>query len=472
MGTVFYVSSEKLQVIRGGRGLTVQACGEVSLPENTVVNGTVTDEGKFLSALAQLRRENPSISMKKVTLLIGGSQVMLKTLAAPEVNRRLLLEWGESEFSDTPEELCVDYCAAPAAEGVRQVTLYAARKELLLQYGELLKNAGIQPQRITFIQDALMGLASRLPELKESCVLLSFDGNALDASLFSDGEYRFSNRVRMLSEPGSRECAEEAERTVSSMLQFSRTPVRRVLVLGEEPWLPELIRRLREDLEVTAGVLEDASGAVKGCRGYSLAGYAVITGALAGKMDLLPALRKATARKREVSGWTLAWVGLGLFAAVLLGVWGMLLGSLNGKNARLQALDERITQLSEEYDYALTLEAQSSSRSEDASAMETEAALPEGYPPMDTAFYTVLDKCTSGYIVSSYDYDGDTRLLRMTVSAGSVEDMPALAERLRSCGSFTTVYYTGYTSDAEGSYTCVVSCLLKLPEADMEDGNE
>ncbi len=178
-------------------------------------------------------------------------------------------------------------------------------------------------------------------------------------------------------------------------------------------------------------------------------------------------VRKSAGKKK--AGRTFAVIApLALLAAALLTVFLLLVAGNAERVMRLAALEEQMAVLRPQYDETLALTERRSALNAELAALEAGLAASETAPTVDKALFAAVSECAGDiFTISLYRYEEQARLLSIDASAPSVNDVPDLVECLRATGLFSSVRYTGYTSDADGVYSCTVDCALLegVPEA-------
>lgn len=131
-----------------------------------------------------------------------------------------------------------------------------------------------------------------------------------------------------------------------------------------------------------------------------------------------------------------------------------------------RALDDRIAALQPRYDQAQEYSGEASTVDELYSELLNANALFNMYPVIRGDLILQVEACAAGiFDVTAYGFEETSGVLNMNAKGPSVNDVPVFIGRLRDTGEFTSVQYTGYTSDTEGVYYCTGSCLL--PQSDL-----
>ncbi len=295
METSLYITNEKLYAVTGndaGKKLQIRSYAETALPAGSVLNGTITDEGQFIAALSRL--SETAGKLRNVRILLNASQIYFKRTVLPKLPKKKLMELIVGEFADldhdAEDELVYD-CMVLEENGAGQgnnVLACAARRSLITSYVELFSSQKIGIACIDTAQSALIKLARLLAPKDETFIVLSFDGNMLDATLFVKNEFRFNNRTRLIAERGTAECTGEVSRMVSSIIQFNSSErsgqsIAHVYALGAHENESAMLKSLATAYDIPAGLITDDGGRIAAPdAAFPLAEYALAAGNLIG----------------------------------------------------------------------------------------------------------------------------------------------------------------------------------------------
>jgi type IV pilus assembly protein PilM len=148
-------SGIKLVQLKENRGRYVlQKFGMKALEPEVIVDGTVMDEGRVVSAIKELYDEL-NVKVKQVAVSISGHAVIIKKISLPpmpddELEGQVRLA-AEQYIPFDINEVNIDFHVLPAAEGAgdqqgeMSVILVAAKKDKINELTELVKGAGLIP---------------------------------------------------------------------------------------------------------------------------------------------------------------------------------------------------------------------------------------------------------------------------------------------------------------------------------------
>jgi type IV pilus assembly protein PilM len=148
-------SGIKLVQLKENRGrYTLQKFGFKPLEPEVIVDGTVMDEGRVVSAIKDLFEET-KIKVKQVAVSISGHAVIIKKISLPpmpdeELEGQVRLA-AEQYIPFDINEVNIDFSVLPSSDaagdmqGEMSIILVAAKKDKINELTELVKGAGLFP---------------------------------------------------------------------------------------------------------------------------------------------------------------------------------------------------------------------------------------------------------------------------------------------------------------------------------------
>lgn len=172
--------------------------------------------------------------------------------------------------------------------------------------------------------------------------------------------------------------------------------------------------------------------------------------------------QKRTARRKQL--FFIAPLAFLLVVLVAIYVSFLLAGMV--KKSQLAAADAYLLASEEKHDQVITLRDQRDRLALQAGFLTQIKKADETYPLLNAALFQKINACTdANFTIQSYRYDGT--MLQLGANAASEEYMPDAVQKLRATGLFETIEYTGYTSDTDGTYTCIIGCVLRPANQDV-----
>jgi type IV pilus assembly protein PilM len=144
-------SSVKAVQIKKGKGrLELQAFGIVPLMPQTIVDGTIMDQGAVVDAIRSLWGQL-RLKQKDVAIAIAGHSVIIKKIAVPPMSPYELEEQipyeAEHHIPFAKDDVEIDYEVVNSQHpgGQMELILVAAKKEVVYDYVQVVREAGLNP---------------------------------------------------------------------------------------------------------------------------------------------------------------------------------------------------------------------------------------------------------------------------------------------------------------------------------------
>jgi type IV pilus assembly protein PilM len=148
-------SSVKAVVLKIGRkGTELMSFGIEPLPPQTIVDGMIMDQGAIVDAIVRLKT-TLGIKIKATATAISGHSVIVKKIQLPVISADELAEQipieVEQHFPFKRDEVDIDYQVVTPkdgnknAAGAMEVILVAAKKDMIADYAQVLRDAKLQP---------------------------------------------------------------------------------------------------------------------------------------------------------------------------------------------------------------------------------------------------------------------------------------------------------------------------------------
>lgn len=144
-------SSVKVVELKGGkRGYTLKNFGVEPLASQTIVDGAIMDQTAVVDAIRALWGRL-KIRGKDVAIAIAGHSVIIKNISVPRMTAEELEEQLPREaanhipFSTNEVEIDFDIVNRNNAQGQMDVALVAAKKEVVYDYVQVVRDASLNP---------------------------------------------------------------------------------------------------------------------------------------------------------------------------------------------------------------------------------------------------------------------------------------------------------------------------------------
>jgi type IV pilus assembly protein PilM len=146
-------SVKAVQLKPGKKGYQLQAFGVEPLVSQTIVDGTIMDQGAIVDAIRTLWGRL-RLKQKEVAIAISGHSVIIKKISVPQMTRAELDEQipyeAEHHIPFAKDDIEFDYevINSSGSSGQMEVLLVAAKKEIVHDYAAVVREAGLVPSVI------------------------------------------------------------------------------------------------------------------------------------------------------------------------------------------------------------------------------------------------------------------------------------------------------------------------------------
>jgi type IV pilus assembly protein PilM len=198
-------SGIKLVQLKENRGRYIlQKFGFKPLESEVIVDGTVMDEGRVVSAIKELFDEL-NVKVKQVAVSISGHAVIIKKISLPpmpddELEGQVKLA-AEQYIPFDINEVNIDFHVLPSAEasgdGEMSVILVAAKKDKINELTELVKGAGLTPMVMDVDAFAIENMhAINYPMSQdETTALVNVGASVMNINIVSKGTSLFTRDI-------------------------------------------------------------------------------------------------------------------------------------------------------------------------------------------------------------------------------------------------------------------------------------
>lgn len=195
-------SVKTVQLKKKGSGWALQAFGMQPLMPQTIVDGTIMDQGAVVDAIRQLW-SRLKLRNKEVAIAIAGHSVIIKKISVPamkpeEIQANIAAE-AEHHIPFGKEDVEIDYhvTSAQNASGQTELLLVAAKKEVVSDYVQVVKDAGLIPTVVDVAAFAGQNAFEMNYPLdgRETVVLINIGATISNINIIRDGVSLFTRDV-------------------------------------------------------------------------------------------------------------------------------------------------------------------------------------------------------------------------------------------------------------------------------------
>jgi type IV pilus assembly protein PilM len=196
-------SSVKAVMLRKkGAGWALQAFGMQPLVPQTIVDGTIMDQGAVADAIRQLWGRL-KLKQKDVAIAIAGHSVIIKKISVPQMSADALAANIRSEaehhipFGKDDVEIDYHVTNPASASGQTELLLVAAKKEVVADYVQCVRDAGLAPQVVDVAAFASQnGFEANYPlDPRETVVLINIGAAISNINIVRNGVSLFTRDV-------------------------------------------------------------------------------------------------------------------------------------------------------------------------------------------------------------------------------------------------------------------------------------
>ena len=226
--TSVYISNGSVHVVKGnaaGRKVNIQSINETDIAEGCILNGVITDPAGLKQSL-----ESARIDAKSINVVIDGSSVITKLIEVPMLkDQKSLISIIADNFQDIEnrENMITDYMVLEPKNEAGGATVLATmvERDFLTEYIELFQSLGLKIESIDIALACMIKYIMNINRLfEETFVYAVVDRNMLMLTLFVDGNYRFSRRVRLMADLNNKdELFDELARVLMNLIQFNKS---------------------------------------------------------------------------------------------------------------------------------------------------------------------------------------------------------------------------------------------------------
>lgn len=195
-------SVKAVQLRKKGSGWALQAFGMQPLVPQTIVDGTIMDQGAVADAIRQLW-QRLKLKQKDVAIAIAGHSVIIKKISVPQMKPEELSanirNEAEHHIPFGRDDVEIDYHVTNAANtsGQTELLLVAAKKEVVSDYVQVVRDASLIPQVVDVAAFASQnGFEVNYPlDARETVVLINIGAAISNINIVRSGVSLFTRDV-------------------------------------------------------------------------------------------------------------------------------------------------------------------------------------------------------------------------------------------------------------------------------------
>lgn len=465
MKTSVYLSNHRVQIAVGEakkNKIQVQNFIQFDIREGSLINGVITSEEGLKGQLSKLW-ESEGLS-KKISLVIDSTQIAVKMMTIPKMNKKKTLELVKKELTslENPESYVFDYRVRNIDKKSGMVTVLGAaiQETMLKSYLDVFASMGVLVESVDIALNAQLKAFERIQDLqKETFIFSKLDVETLISTLFVQGEYKYLNRTRIFAEHGTDSLAAEVGNTISSMIQFLATEQKgekiKSIYLGGFP---------KEDLKVLTDPLRELglqTGNTFRLTGFQMPdenefyNYIFAVGALISDKKQDIDFAQKIKEKQEHKKSSKVYPGVFAVAGVLvlcLVVSAVIFGMNMISRSKINDLDTYIedSEHQAEYTNAKNLDLEIANRQSGKEQMVLIKEVLESYPQANSRVEKMVKNSAGTKVSITVDrYDASTGMYEFVAMAPKVTSIYDFINRLKKSELFANIKYSGYNYTEE-----------------------
>ncbi|MCL2084964.1 MAG: hypothetical protein FWH06_06895 [Oscillospiraceae bacterium] len=470
MKSSIYISSEKIQLI-GYIGSAVKTFITHPLPEGTMINGMITDGAFLAECLTAMRVKNPEL-FKDPVLVVDGSAILVKRIAAPKLNKKQYEQLVRDDFAESGEP-AADLACGYQLMGPSNTALLAcaANKAIVDSYIAAFKDVGVKLSAIRIGTQAILSYVASRPELqKKTFVLNVVDGVAMLSVIFENGVNVFMSRTRLYGDDKLL-LAQTLIDNLSGLIQFNRSQKFNDITDSYYLGLDENDMRLLDSLNPHSDIKLDVINIFGGVKGGENmppdAHFVYLNTRLGGDSIDLIRCRKGLERYKKTKGSRKSWAPLMLLYILIqfapaayfyYGIYNMDL-EIDDINAKLRD-EANIARLEEISGFeSMSLMYNGVIRQHNERIESENAKVHVSGRLIDLIIYGY-----GGVTVSQFSFSDGSGSMRIGGVSESVADTVAYVNMLKNSDLVKSVRYSGYNQGLNFSLDVTLATLGEVAD--------
>lgn len=210
------------QVVNGR--LQVHRVRSIPLKDGVLINDKIMEEDNLKQALRSVKEWYPQYK-NSVRLVIGGRAVT-KAVQIPAMGHRQMLEVARRElmgYCQGQEDMVYDYSVLRrGSKNMGNTILCGGLERCVIEtYQRLFSDCGMRVKTMGIALNSVVNLAGCLESLGEGTFILAvLDGRNLMLTLYIDGLYTYTSRLRLLPDGRDEELLKEIGESVNAIVKF------------------------------------------------------------------------------------------------------------------------------------------------------------------------------------------------------------------------------------------------------------
>ncbi len=244
-----------VQLKKEKRGYKLKKFSVFPIDPELIVDGAVMDSGQVVTAIRELF-EKEAVKVKNVSLSVSGHSVIVKRINLPLMTEEELQEsikWEAEQFIPFDiNDVNVDFHVlqtpeSQREEGQMQVLLVAVKKDKLMEYTNLVMEAGLNPVIGDVDAFALQNMFTENYDVKEgeTIALINIGASVMNINILRGGIFSFTRDIST----GGKQYNEAIQREMDLSFDQSERVKRAEVIDGiDAAQVNDIVQRLNAEL--------------------------------------------------------------------------------------------------------------------------------------------------------------------------------------------------------------------------------
>ena len=237
------------------RGYALKRFSVFPIDPELIVDGAVIDAGQVVTAIRELFQKE-SVKLKNVALSVSGHSVIVKRISLPLMTEEELQEsikWEAEQFIPFDiNDVNIDFHVlqtpdAQREEGQMQVLLVAVKKDKLMEYTNLVIEAGLNPVIGDVDAFALQNMFTENYDVREgeTVALVNIGASVMNINILKGGMFSFTRDIST----GGKQYNEAIQREMDLSFEQSERVKRAEVIDGiDAEQVNDIVQRLHAEL--------------------------------------------------------------------------------------------------------------------------------------------------------------------------------------------------------------------------------
>ena len=479
MSVSVYLNNLQVQFVQGSRGKKGSYSESLVLdaPEGSIINGVITDAPSFVQFLKETW-EFYRFSKTDVHLVVGGNKIHGRSVDVPVLSPAKTKQFLNRELSDMEKEgesyvVCYNVLSGTPGKKLKKYYVEMADTDLIHDYVDIFKEAGITLKSLVSAEGSIISMVDKtVTSYYKTFIMQIMNGNIVTNILWVDGCFNYYSSTRCFNDVGTSAYFEDCARSLSNLNQFMQAhkieqPVEKILIAGTETsdmsfygdivsayGLNAPVSVLNQGLGSNPEKNHRAQQVIFGLSGLYTDGMKE-SNFLAGigeKDKEAKSINPELKKNIMIVGITLA-----VMAVVFLVVFLLRMSR--------QVVYDDLVEYNEDpmvISQATMFDAFSERRdtlASRANSIRNVLNTINTYPVLTSEVESILYRTASGYAdIKIGSFDADNGLVNVTATAKDVELINQYIYRLQEQDIFSSVQYSGYNYNQDGTWSINVTC--------------